>query len=145
VRLVLNLFPYFKSNPFQTWPCAPSSRFISLFQKQSNQIFILLALYLFGVSGVKSERCPSSWLCARAHTSRLQRWRVVGNVWERFDRFVIWTPYLHHQRQTSYNLCHLAGYSISKAILFKLGQVRLVLDLFPYFKRNPFQIWPSSR
>jgi len=33
-RLVLNLFPYFKSSPFQIWPSATSSRFISLFQKQ---------------------------------------------------------------------------------------------------------------
>jgi len=33
-------------------------------------------------SGVTSERCPSLRLCARAHTSRLQRWRVVDNVWE---------------------------------------------------------------
>jgi len=34
------------------------------------------------LSGVTSERCPSSRLCANTHTSRQQRWRVVGNVWE---------------------------------------------------------------
>jgi len=34
------------------------------------------------LSGVTSERCPIPRPCARAHTSRLQRWRVVGNVWE---------------------------------------------------------------
>jgi len=34
------------------------------------------------LSGVTSERCPSPKLYARAHTSRLQQWLVVGNVWE---------------------------------------------------------------
>jgi len=32
------------------------------------------------LSGLTSEWCPSLRLCVRAHTSRLQRWRVVGNV-----------------------------------------------------------------
>jgi len=34
------------------------------------------------LSGVMSKRCPSPQLCARGHTSRLQQWRVVSNVWE---------------------------------------------------------------
>jgi len=34
------------------------------------------------LSGVTSEWCSSPRLCARSHTSRLQQWRVVGNVWE---------------------------------------------------------------
>jgi len=34
------------------------------------------------IFGVTSERCPSPRLCAKAYTSRLWRWRVVGNVWE---------------------------------------------------------------
>jgi len=37
-------------------------------------------LYSFNI--LTGERCPSPRLCARAHTSRLQRWRVGGNVWE---------------------------------------------------------------
>jgi len=34
------------------------------------------------LSGVTSERYPTPRLCAKAHTSRMQRWQVVGNVWE---------------------------------------------------------------
>jgi len=37
---------------------------------------------LITLSGFTSERYPSPRLCARDHTSRLQRWRVVGNVRE---------------------------------------------------------------
>jgi len=40
--------------------------------------FIILSF----LSDVTSERCPSPWLCAWAHTSRLQQWQIVGNVWE---------------------------------------------------------------
>jgi len=37
---------------------------------------------LNSLSDVTSERCPSPRLCTRSHTSRLQWWRVVGNMWE---------------------------------------------------------------
>jgi len=48
-----------------------------------------LRLYsLNTLSGVTSERCPTPQFCIRAHTSRLQRWRVVGNVLE-IDRLGI--------------------------------------------------------
>jgi len=52
----------------------------NLFQ---NEIKIKSSLYsLNNFSGVTSERCPSPRLCARASTSRLRRWRVVGNMWK---------------------------------------------------------------
>jgi len=54
----------------------------------SNQIFILLAYYSFG--GATSER----WLCARAHTSSLQRWRVPLATGVRLVRPEVWIPYL---------------------------------------------------
>jgi len=46
---------------------------------QKNQIFVILAQYPISFT---SEWFPTPRLCARAHTSRLQRWLVVGNVWE---------------------------------------------------------------
>jgi len=61
------------------------------------------------ISGVMSERCPSPRLCVRAHTSRLQRWRVVGNVWE------IWSA---RDKQTFYNLRHQADLK-----LMMIGQI----------------------
>jgi len=64
-----------------------------------SQIKLLLySLIIF--SGVTSERCPSPRLCARAHTSTLQRWRFIGNVWEIWSARNL-TPYLLHQKQTS--------------------------------------------
>jgi len=54
----------------------------------NTQIMIILkkikpSLYSFNTfSDVTSERCPTPQLCVRANTSRLQRWRVVGNVLE---------------------------------------------------------------
>jgi len=45
-----------------------------IYQKKK---FKSLLLYSSRMSGLTSPR-----LCARVHTSTLQRWRVVGNVWE---------------------------------------------------------------
>jgi len=44
-----------------------------------NQIFVSS---LNTLSSVTSERWPSPMLCERDHTLRLQRWRVIDNVWE---------------------------------------------------------------
>jgi len=57
------------------WLFVPSKRFQT--QKIKSLLYLLNTL-----SGVTSERCLSPRLCAKNHTSRLQRWRVVGNVWE---------------------------------------------------------------
>jgi len=47
-----------------------------------NQKFKYSLFSLYALLGVTSVRCPSPRPCARAHTSRLQRWRVIGNVWD---------------------------------------------------------------
>jgi len=80
---------------------------ITLCAKLSTQKLIVL-YSLNTLSGVTSERCPSPRLCAKAHTSRLQRWRVVG-MCGRFDRLGIWTPYLPHQKRTSSTLKYVEG------------------------------------
>jgi len=48
----------------------------------SNQKIKSSLYLLYTLLGVTSERCPSPRLCAKAHTSRLQRWWVIGNMCE---------------------------------------------------------------
>jgi len=64
-----------------------------------------------GVMTQECERCPFPRLCGRGHTSRFEQWDVIGNVW-RYDRIEIWTPYLPHQKQTSYYLCYRSSKTI---------------------------------
>jgi len=74
--------------------------------KLSNQKIKSSLYSLNTLSGVTSERCRFPWLCATAHISKLQRWRVVGNVWEIWsarDLNPIPPPHTSHTR--SEHLC----------------------------------------
>jgi len=66
-----------KNGCINNWLLVHSTVFLMIKSKSNLHYTRLIP---FRVSRVKP--CPSPRLCVRTHTSRLQRWRVFGNVWE---------------------------------------------------------------
>jgi len=99
--------------------------FIVLKFQNKNKIFITLA---YSLSDVTIERCPSPRLCA--HTSKLQGWRVVGNVWEIQDL----NPYLPYEKQTSF-YCFLSNILCKSCFSWYCTNVHLPSQTSRFYSR----------
>jgi len=92
-----------------------------IFIKSKKSYLYYTRLILFWV--VTSERCPSRGLCARAHIQDCSGSESLTTC-GRFDRFVIQTRYLSHQKRTSYKLVQPCGMMMIFIISFLLEIIK---------------------